>query len=251
MAERENGAGTERTLIAVRYVNRPEDMKESRLQRKQGFSLIELLVVIAIIGVLASLIVGLAGLAGRKSREGRVRAELAQYITAIERFKDQFGYYPPDNVVSTSGVVTNVDPALNTLYYELGGVLVDNTARVFRIGSITIPAATVVSIFRREGFVNATDSKQAKSGKSFVGNWKASQVKTVHVGSATGPEVQLLVVPVDYPNSYAGMRPNVFPKAVNPWRYVSTNPTNNPNSFDLWAEVPLGREIKIIGNWKE
>jgi hypothetical protein len=38
---------------------------------------------------------------------------------------------------------------------------------------------------------------------------------------------------------------------VNPWRYVSTNPTNNPNSFDLWAEVPLGREIKIIGNWKE
>jgi hypothetical protein len=41
-------------------------------------------------------------------------------------------------------------------------------------------------------------------------------------------------------------------KGLNPWRYVSTNPTNNPGSFDLWAEIPVGRDrVKIIGNWKE
>ncbi len=224
-------------------------MKQSPLQRKsgalQGFSLIELLVVIAIIGVLASLIVGLSGLAGRKSREARVRAELAQYVTAIERFKDHFGYYPPDNVRPNG----TVDPAVNQLYYELTGVVVNNQTRIFQTSLGILAAPTVTTLFGREGFVNAAvDSKQLKS---FVGNWKASQVKAVRVGSSTGPEIQLLVVPVDYPNSYAGIRPNVFPKQINPWRYVSTNPTNNPNSFDLWAEVPLGREIKIIGNWKE
>jgi hypothetical protein len=37
---------------------------------------------------------------------------------------------------------------------------------------------------------------------------------------------------------------------LNPWRYVSTNPTNNPNSFDLWAEIIVKGERRIIGNWK-
>jgi hypothetical protein len=33
---------------------------------------------------------------------------------------------------------------------------------------------------------------------------------------------------------------------------VSTNPTNNAGGFDLWAEIPVGRDrVKIIGNWKE
>ncbi len=38
---------------------------------------------------------------------------------------------------------------------------------------------------------------------------------------------------------------------VNPWRYVSTNPTNNNETFDLWAEVVVGSKHIIIGNWKE
>ena len=236
-------------------------MKQSRLRQKlsasQGFSLVELLVVIAIIGVLASLVVGLSGLAGRKSKEAKVRAELAQYVTAIESFKDQFGYYPPDNVFTNSGIKM-VDPGVNPLFYELTGVFVDNKAGAFRSGQTTISAGMVSAVFRRDGFVNAADLTQAKSVKSFLPNLKASQAKTVRIGQFNnGPVVQVLVVPVDYPRSYLGPRPNVFPipavnpTPINPWRYVSTNPTNNPNSFDLWAEVPLGRETKIIGNWKE
>ena len=262
MVERENGARVERTLTEIRNVTLPNDMKQSRLHQKlrvsQGFSLIELLVVIAIIGVLASLVVGLSGIAGRKSREAKVRAELAQYVTAIERFKDHFGYYPPDNFSTNSTGIKVVDPTINPLFYELTGVFVDNKAEAFQSGQTTISAGMVSAVFRRDGFVNAVDSTQAKSVKSFLPNLKASQVKTVRIGKFnTGPVVQLLVVPVDYPPSYPGPRPNVFPipavnpTPINPWRYVSTNPTNNPNSFDLWAEVPLGREIKVIGNWKE
>ena len=39
------------------------------------------------------------------------------------------------------------------------------------------------------------------------------------------------------------------PKTVNPWRYNSSNPSNNPNSYDLWAEIRVGDETIIIGNW--
>jgi prepilin-type N-terminal cleavage/methylation domain-containing protein len=226
----------------------PKDMKQSRLRQKlsasQGFSLVELLVVIAIIGVLASLVVGLSGLAGRKSKEAKVRAELAQYITAIDRFKDHFGYYPPDHVRPDG----TVDPVVNQLYYELAGIVVNNQTRSFQTSLGVLPATAVSMIFgpKREGFVNAApDPKQVKS---FVGNWKASQVKTVLL---QGFNVQVLAAPVDFRKGDVRAPFPTPNNTVNPWRYVSTNPTNNPNSFDLWAEVPLGREIKIIGNWKE
>jgi prepilin-type N-terminal cleavage/methylation domain-containing protein len=74
--------------------------------RQDAFTLIELLVVLAIIGVLASLIVGLAGLAGRKSKEAQVRAQLNGFITVIERYKSEFGYYPPDNVLTDASLRT-------------------------------------------------------------------------------------------------------------------------------------------------
>lgn len=38
---------------------------------------------------------------------------------------------------------------------------------------------------------------------------------------------------------------------INPWRYVSRNPTNNTESFDLWAEVLVGNKKIVIGNWKD
>ena len=53
------------------------------------------------------------------------------------------------------------------------------------------------------------------------------------------PPVYALVVPVEGTN-----KPNF-------WRYVSTSPTNNPSSFDLWAVMKVGKEVKIIGNWNQ
>jgi hypothetical protein len=35
------------------------------------------------------------------------------------------------------------------------------------------------------------------------------------------------------------------------WRYLSTQPTQNPGKFDLWIEVKAGRRKLVIGNWKE
>ena len=38
---------------------------------------------------------------------------------------------------------------------------------------------------------------------------------------------------------------------VNPWRYVSKNPTNNTETYDLWAEVLVGNKKIVISNWKD
>ena len=218
-------------------------LKHSLRNSKFGFSLIELLVVIAIIGVLASLVVGLSSVASARSRESRVRAELNQYISAVENFKTEFGYYPPDGLIGT-----NANAALNPLYYELSGSVVDNATRKFQTGSgKLISSADVRTIFGRDGFVNA--AVEAKELKPFIANWKASQTRNV---SINGIEVQLLTVPVDLRPNDTAVIPGAGNQRVNPWRYVSTNPTNNPASFDLWAEVPIGKkELRIIGNWKE
>jgi type II secretory pathway pseudopilin PulG len=36
-----------------------------------------------------------------------------------------------------------------------------------------------------------------------------------------------------------------------PWRYNSTNPTNNPGSFDLWVELDIGGKKVTVGNWSK
>ncbi|HOW79554.1 MAG TPA: hypothetical protein PK406_08895, partial [Verrucomicrobiota bacterium] len=38
---------------------------------------------------------------------------------------------------------------------------------------------------------------------------------------------------------------------LNPWRYNSSNPTNNPNSFDLWMDIAVGGKTNRICNWSD
>jgi hypothetical protein len=38
-------------------------------------------------------------------------------------------------------------------------------------------------------------------------------------------------------------------RLANPWRYVSTKPTNNVAAYDLWAEAFIGKKRTTIGNW--
>jgi hypothetical protein len=38
---------------------------------------------------------------------------------------------------------------------------------------------------------------------------------------------------------------------VNPWRYNSSSPTNNPGTYDLWIAVRVGSKTKLICNWNK
>ncbi len=33
------------------------------------------------------------------------------------------------------------------------------------------------------------------------------------------------------------------------WHYVSTNPTNNQDSYDLWMDIKYGGKTNRISNW--
>ena len=38
---------------------------------------------------------------------------------------------------------------------------------------------------------------------------------------------------------------------INPWRYNSTNPTNNPGGFDLWVDIYVGGKTQRVSNWSK
>jgi hypothetical protein len=38
---------------------------------------------------------------------------------------------------------------------------------------------------------------------------------------------------------------------INPIRYNSSNPTNNPASYDLWVDVIIGDKTNRVSNWSE
>jgi len=63
------------------------------------------------------------------------------------------------------------------------------------------------------------------------------------------PDLQVLVVPIEWPANRPDQPTGV--RGLNPWHYVSSEPTNNPASFDLWAEYPDGGKIKMICNWSK
>src|SRR5438552_5462431 len=220
------------------------------MRRCLAFTLIELLVVISIIALLASLIVGLAKNAGQSNKRGRIQAERDQVITAIEAYKAHFGHYPPDNFVPSLKIV---NPVTNQLFYELTGVIVDESKGMFhaRDREQRISSGTEMTYFNRAAFVNA--GTNPKELKAFI-NAKASQRRAISSASP-GPEIEVLAVTVDWPNdpTFAPFKSSADPqiRRVNPWRYVKTNPTNNPDSFDLWAEFVEGGKIKVISNWSK
>ncbi len=256
--------------------SRPRTAPRPVHRRPDAFTLIELLVVISIIAVLAGLVVGLAPMANRRMKEARVRAELAALVSAIDAYKAKYGVFPPDNY---DPVRKQSNPVLNPLFYELTGVLVDNQRQklVTVDDNVAIDPNVFLRYFGREGVLNSVpripgsnadqvrldrEQKKALMRREF----KPSQYAEVFRGRNVPGYVDLEVLALGYSGDASGKRGNGIPwpgaiapnqhpvptnPGLNPWRYVSTNPTNNPGRYDLWAELPSGRggNVLIIGNW--
>jgi prepilin-type N-terminal cleavage/methylation domain-containing protein len=74
-----------------------------------GFSLVELLVVMAIIAALAALLTPAYFGVRKTVFEGNVSSELNQYAAMVEKFRDEYGFYPPDfsEFVAANGTTLN------------------------------------------------------------------------------------------------------------------------------------------------
>ncbi len=190
-----------------------------------GFTLIEILVVMAIVAVLASLIVYMAGQSSDKARRARVETMKAQITAAIEAYHARHGFYPPDNPS---------DPAINQLYYELTGTIFANGVYTDVEGNRADP-----SVFNAGGFVHS--AQPPDKPQNFLQT--TSKIETREVAK----NARVLAVPFDWPNGKTNPIPSK--PGVNPWRYVSTKPLHNPNSYDLWAELVIGDKVILISNW--
>ena len=213
--------------------------------RSGAFTLIELLVVIAIIAILAALVMPITRAVTAAKMKNRARTELAEIETAIERYKTKLGHYPPDNPNN---------PLLNQLYYELMGTTNDGKIYQTLDGSVSIGVGAVPAAFgpNVSGFVNSTRGGGGDEGgsatKFFESGLKPNQI-------AKAPSGATILVGIPWQPGPAPFNFTPFTAAgyttINPWRYNSSSPTNNPNSFDLWIDLMIGSKAYRISNWSQ
>jgi prepilin-type N-terminal cleavage/methylation domain-containing protein len=212
----------------------------------RAFTLIELLIVISIIALLAALTFPAVRGARISVMRARGRSELIQTGTAIERYKDKLGYYPPDNPGNW---------AMNQLYYELLGTTNIGTIAapiyVTLDGSSQIKASDFGAAFGPgvTGFMNcmrAGRGDEAPTAASFLTGLKPGQIMVLT--NTSGAQLcTILVCALDGPPALA----SAGSSKVNPWRYNSSSPHNNSKSFDLWIDIMAGSKTNRICNWSD
>lgn len=220
----------------------------SQRAAQRAFSLIELLIVISIIAILAGMIIPASMMVKRAGTVRKAKSEITQIATAIDSYKEKYGHYPPDN-----RMLTNPDRfILNPLFYELQGTVLTGSgaAEMYQTldGRTNILVRAVSAAFGGgvAGFVNSTrgGGDDIASAHKFLANLKPAQYGFLDSG------VGLLTCSVPWP---AGLGPVVAgaPPEMNPIRYNSSSPTNNPKSYDLWVDVIIGSKTNRISNWSD
>jgi prepilin-type N-terminal cleavage/methylation domain-containing protein len=212
-----------------------------------AFTLIELLTVIAIMGVLAALILPVVGAVKKHQYIYNAQAEMAQLETAIDRYKATYGFYPPSP--TTPPTMGTPSSYFNQLYYELGGTTSTNNggSYVTLDGSSQILASQVPQAFAGVGgFMNCTKSaagEDATAARNFLPDLKPKQFTAI----SNNVLVNILICSVGGP--YVQYR-LLGQQDMNPWRYNSSSPTNNPGSYDLWVQLVFAPgQTNLICNW--
>jgi prepilin-type N-terminal cleavage/methylation domain-containing protein len=209
---------------------------------RQGFTLIELLLVVAIIGVLTALLVSAMNNTQFPAKTGVAKAELARMESAIGDYRIKLGFYPPDNPN---------DPGINPLYFELLGTTNNGITYVTldASGQISNSNGDINSRFNRQGFANSS-TKAHSTDESGAPIPFLNQLRPKQVGQIdpSQPLVKILVCSIEWPDANGAPIPGTL---LNPWRYVSSHPTNNPGSYDLWVDLAIGNKIYRVSNWSK
>jgi prepilin-type N-terminal cleavage/methylation domain-containing protein len=218
-----------------------------------AFTLIELLTVIAIMGVIAALILPVVGAVKKHQYLYNAQAEMAKLETAIERYHAAYGFYPPSPTTPpTAGISSSL---FNQLFYELEGTTGDGISNYTNLdGSDIIKAADVPKAFPGiGGFINCTKAgagEDSPKARNFLPDLRPNQIARWCTNNFNGTPndfgVTLLICSVGGPDA---LNKPLGVQDLNPWRYNSSSPTNNPGSYDLWVQLVIGKQTNLICNW--
>jgi prepilin-type N-terminal cleavage/methylation domain-containing protein len=238
------GSGAESPRDVAPWFSRPQP---ATFHSQLAFTLIELLTVISIIAILAAFTVPILGSLKRREYISKTQAELAQLETAIDSYKAAYGFYPPDNPASSTS------PFVSQLYFELLGTRLTNKGTLYITldGSVPITTNAVPTAFTGVGgFINCTKpgaGEDAPAAKNFLPDLKPNQFTTTYTNNSV--QVGLLLASVGPPDQ--NYQPLLNAPGLNPWRYNSSSPTNNPGAYDLWIELKIGGKTNLICNWSK
>ena len=215
---------------------------------RHAFTLIELLVVIAIMATLAALLLPVVGAVKKRQYLFNAQAEMAKLETAIDRYKAAYGFYPPSP--TTPPTAGNSSSLYNQLFYELAGTTGDGNNYTNLDGSDIIKATDVPLAFPGiGGFINCTKAgagEDSPKARNFLPDLKPNQIARYCTNYNNTFGVTLIISSVGGPD--AKYQPLGQPD-LNPWRYNSSNPTNNPGSYELWIQLSIGGKTNLICNW--
>ncbi len=243
LSSRHTGPKLRSTQSATRKIWRQPGVALGVTRNPIGFTLIELLVVIAIMSILAAMIFPVTGAINRRKIRSKAQAELGLLQMAIENYKTALGHFPPDNPL---------DRRINALYFELKGTRLTNGFYQTLDGSARIRASSISNNFPNGfgpavgGVANCSQgpsSDEARTAGSFLPGLKSDQM----AGWNNGQDMfKVIACPVPGPPIYPGSSPLA---GQNLFGYNSSNPTNNPGSFDLFVDVVIGGKMYRVGNW--
>jgi hypothetical protein len=166
-----------------------------------------------------------------------IRAQREILIGLIEKYRTQFGYYPP--------LFTSAGPArgiMNPLCYELIGVQFDNKRAEFHIPATKDPMSMdeAQRYFNVRWFSNCLALPNAPT--NFLANRGMPVQPITHDAEVFG---------VGLP--YTEFTPETcwYDYEISPWRYLTNPAEHNRGKFDLWVDVSVAGKHFTIGNWPE
>jgi hypothetical protein len=158
---------------------------------------------------------------------------------AISAYKQTFGCYPPDHLISQNPPV--VEPVTNQLYYELLGTVYDQATLKFTPlqSSVHLPTTLIHQYFNIERFRNSAES-----------NMLVRQFLSTPEPLIEAHERPEMIGLLCFAPNWSGINWDAIREMrIGTWCYNSTKPEHNPGGYDLWMEVQAPGTNLVIGNW--
>lgn len=140
--------------------------------RRQGFTLLELLIVIVVVAILAAFIIPAVGAGITKAREAGVRSEISQLDSAIAKFKADHGIEPPSSIylsetganwdAASAATIRQIWPQYSFLDFDING---DGTIQT---GLWTLTGSECLMFFL--GGVNGNSAAASTAANNVAGN---------------------------------------------------------------------------------